>query len=116
MNCPFCTRPLIGSDYLYGATSDPDHKIRIFSCQEHSCWVFGEFPRYLSAVNGDRMTHQEYALDNKFYVKVFENYSLIYQMVSFMLVGEIKIPRAIWLNMTNIPATLDKIKTIITFS
>jgi hypothetical protein len=116
MNCPFCSRPLDISNNFYRDSNDPNHNLRTFSCQEQSCWVFGEFPRYLGTLMDDVITQQEYALENKLYVKVYQNSSVIYEMVNYMLVGEIRIPRSLWLNPINIPETLDKIKMLITFS
>lgn len=115
MKCPFCERPVKLNRYMLKA--DSLDKIYIsFQCAEPSCWVDGEFPRYMGLFNdkGEWLS-QEYALGT-FYAKVYPTGTCIYRMMSCMLMDEVKIPRALWLNLTNTDATLDKIRTLIIFS
>jgi hypothetical protein len=89
-----------------------------YSCHNDSCLVNHDFSRYKIEIDTDeKLINQEYAID-KFYVRVYSehNDSLIYRMQSCMLEDEIKIPRALWLNSTNIVQTLTTIKTLIMFS
>jgi hypothetical protein len=112
MNCPFCERPLAMS-ILYG---NKTFNWKTFRCSEVSCWVNEEFPRYLGTINGDgNFETQEYAL-GPYYVKVYPTGSCIYKMISCMLMDEVKVPRALWLNVTNTDATLDKLKMCVIFS
>jgi hypothetical protein len=87
-----------------------------FACNESSCWVDGEFPRYMGLLDeNNKMISQEYALES-FYAKVYPEGTCIYRMMHCMLMDEVKIPRALWLNLTNTDATLDKLKFCVTFS
>lgn len=116
--CIFCEdtmpQPYVGG-YL-----DSDKIVRnrwYYACFNQSCLVRSDFPRYHIAVDWrDAMFEQEYAITDDIYVKVFQEASLIYHMHGAMLTGEIKIPRALWLNPTNIPQTLTKLRTLIMFS
>lgn len=114
-NCPFCKRPLKLAQYVMSQLTNNTHCIS-FVCEDLSCRVDGEFPRYLGLISeyGDMMS-QGYALGS-FYVKVYPGGTCIYRLMSYMLMDEVKIPRAMWLNLTNTDATLDKIRTLIIFS
>lgn len=88
-----------------------------FDCINDSCLVIKDFQRYKIVVDGyGNLINQEYAITDDIYVKVFKDTSLIYHMIASMLVDEIRVPRALWLNPTNIPQTLTKLRTLITFS
>ena len=126
MKCPFCDCEMKHGFMCGGGISNH------YMCDNTSCWVNGEFSRYIAQTdNDDRVVQEDYALGD-FYVKVFaapslilhncdatclhEDISLIYRMVSYMLVDEVKVPRALWLNPINTAATLDKLRTLIMFS
>ena len=113
--CPFCERPVKRSTYAKGILPNILAYTSV-SCNEESCWVEGEFPRYMELLDErGNMLSQEYALDT-FYAKVYPNGTCIYRMMSCMLMDEVKIQRALWLNLTNTDATLDKLKFCVTFS
>lgn len=87
-----------------------------FTCANESCWVLNDFRRFRVDLDGYGNTlYQEYSIDN-FYVKVFPDVSLIYRLEACFLQDEVRVPRALWLNPTNIPQTLDKLKLLVTFS
>lgn len=115
MKCPFCERPLKVTR-LYGKTNDPAHMFSSFVCAEESCWIDKEFPRYMGTINDNgELGSEEYAV-GKFYAKVYPTGTCIYRMMSHVLMDEVRIPRALWLNLTNTDATLDKLKFCVTFS
>lgn len=87
-----------------------------YCCTSIACMVNNDFPRYIEIVDvNGHIVKQEYAVGN-FYVKVGEDISLVYKLISCMLQDEVKIARALWLNPENSEQTLDKLKMLITFS
>src|SRR5271170_1865802 len=101
--CVFC------DDNLYGTAIDisnglpKNEGLFYYICANHGCFVHNDFPRYKISIDGrGTLFEQEYAFDD-FYVKVFPDISLIYRLEGCMLTDEVRIPRALWLNPTNIP-------------
>lgn len=87
-----------------------------YTCTNTGCFVNADFPRYKVSVDGyGTPFEQEYAVDD-IYVKVFPDQSLIYYLQGCMLLDEVRVPRAFWLNPTNICRTLDRLRLLITFS
>jgi hypothetical protein len=106
MNCLFCDRP------MHLTTAHWSH----YRCNEIDCWYKGEFSRYVVVVNDNgEIATQEYSLGS-YYVKIYPSGSVIYRLVGYVLVDGVVVPRAFWLNPTNIDATLDKLKMCVTFS
>lgn len=91
----------------------PFTKRKLFQCNE--CRV-DDLSKYREVLDDNLdLVQQEYRLGN-FYVMVFPHRSSILRIDGYDLRDEIKIPRALWLNSSNIDATLDKIKLLVTFS
>ena len=111
MNCLFCQQELHFDGYNYG-----ERWLFKYACNSINCMVDRDFPRYLCSLDPDNnISSREYAL-GKFYVKVRQDYSLIYQLKSCMLMDEVWIPRALWLNSRNLERTLDTLRLCVTFS
>lgn len=88
-----------------------------YVCINESCFVNNDFARYKISLDGyDNPFEQEYTIDDTIYVKVFPNTTLLYYLQGYFLMDEVRIPRAMWLNPTNISQTLTTIKTLIIFS
>jgi hypothetical protein len=79
-------------------------------CFSIKCMVNNDFPRYICGTDkDDNICWQEYAA-GQFYVKVSDEGTRVYRLISCMLTEDIKVPEALWLNPTNFDATLDKVQ------
>lgn len=112
MNCLFCNREM----YLETLVGNETKNWKHYRCNQEDCWYNGEFSRYVALVNekGEFAT-QEYGL-GPFYVKVYPGGSVISRVLGYILTDDVKIPRPLWLNVTNMDATLDKLKFCVIFS
>jgi len=100
MNCLFCQQEMWVDNYQV---------IKTISCNSIDCMVNNDFSRYRCGTDTlDKLCWQEYALGH-LYVKVNDNGTSIYRLVSCMLVEEVKVPQALWLNPINLEATLDRL-------
>ena len=117
--CLFCEDVMrdIGSNLSgVGGVLIKNQCVFFFTCINESCWVFNDFRRYKVHIDGyGTILYQEYSIDN-FYVKVFPDVSLIYRLEACFLKDEVRVPRPLWLNPTNIPQTLDKLKLMVIMS
>lgn len=111
MNCPFCHQEMYFDGYALGRFGETEN----FTCGTIACLVNQDWPRYKCQIAHGLMVQQEYALGD-FYVKVYDEYSLIYQVRACMLFDQVKIARQLWLNPTNFEQTLDKLKLLVIFS
>lgn len=112
MNCPFCHQEMYFDGYALGRFGE----YKGYSCNTITCLVNEDFPRYkCHADQSEMLAQEEYALGD-FYVKVFEDYSLIYQLRACMLMDQVKIERRLFLNHINMDQTLDKLKLLVIFS
>lgn len=107
MNCPFC------QEELYVVES---FNYRSYCCSSILCMVNNDFPRYRCAVGeSGKIRMEEYSMDN-FYVKVDKHGTSIYRLKSYLLTDEVRVPRPLWLNFTNLGRSLDKLKLCAIFS
>lgn len=114
MNCPFCQTELHKEGNLY--VGDENAWFNKYVCYTNACMVNNDFPRYKVLIDQDNnIWSQDYSI-GKYYVKVTQEGTSIYGMVSFLLQDEVKIARPIWLNPINSQATLDKLKLLLIFS
>lgn len=112
MNCPFCYQKMYFDGYVLGVHGECEG----FSCNSIPCLVNTEFPRYKCHLSKDeQIVYEEYALGD-FYVKVYEEDSLIHKLMSSALIDQVVIKRSLWLNHTNMGQTLDKLKMMVIFS
>ena len=116
MKCPFFKYDMFETDY-YGGTSHIINGIhRSFRCKNNECLYLNQVSKYIEIVDiNNVILQQEYILDS-FYVKVFSDHSRIYRIIKYMLIDEIRVPRALWLNIEDMNITLTTIKTFILFS
>lgn len=115
MNCPFCNKPLwqTGRQFV-----EDGNNINYYACWNKECLADKDFPGYKCSQSQENILDtEEYAIAS-FYVKVDakSNTSKIYKLVSCVLLDEIQIPRALWLNPKNFDETLDKLKFCVIFS
>ena len=76
------------------------------------CMVNNDFPRYVCGTDTlNKLCWEEYALGH-LYIKVNDNGTIIYKLISCMLVEEVKIPQALWFNPINSDADLDKLAAL----
>lgn len=112
MNCPFCHQEMYFDGYVLGLNGECES----YACHSISCLINQDFPRYKCQVNkANKIVREEYGLGT-FYVRVYEEDSLVYQLKACMLFGELKIARQLFLNRTNLDQTLDKLKMLAIFS
>lgn len=104
MNCLFCQQK------MWSEEPGPDLLFHQNKCFSISCMVNNDFPRYICGTDKDgNVCWQEYAT-GRFYVKVSDSGSSIYQLVSCMLTQGVRAPEALWLNAINFETTLDKVR------
>lgn len=95
---------------MWAEEPGPDLLFHQNKCFSISCMVNNDFPRYICGTDKEgNMCWQEYAL-GKFYVKVSDSGTRIYELVSCMLNDEVKVPYPLWLNHINSEETLDKLR------
>lgn len=112
MNCPFCLQVMYFDGYVLGDAGECES----YSCNSIACLVNTEFPRYKCVIDTDKvMVQEEYCIQD-IYVKVYEDYSLVYHLVSCSLRDQLQIQRRLFLNPTNIRQTLDKLRMLVMFS
>lgn len=112
MNCPFCHQKMWFDGYVLGEHGECES----FACNSIPCLVNTEFPRYKCVVNkASKLVQEEYCIED-IYVKAYEDYTLIYKLMSCALQDQIQIQRTLFLNRTNIQQTLDKLKMMVIFS
>jgi len=90
------------------------------SCHNFECYVPGEFPRYLAVLDEQgEVVSREYAIGT-YYVKVYRSESgghcSVYRLEGLLLLDEVEVERAIWLNVENTDATLTRLRTLLTFA
>lgn len=106
-------------DYYGDSTIELCFPKEEFICMNDDCiLVDGKFPRYSAVIdNNGNIIRQQYALGG-YYVKVYYNpdYSTVHKLTKFILIDEVKVPRALWLNKDDMNITLFTIKTIVLFS
>lgn len=115
--CPFCKEELYndGLKHMPGKYEE-DGEFTQYTCRSFMCMINNDFPRYKDVLDcNGRIVLQEYGV-GKYYVKVSPEGTSVYGLISYLLVNEVKIARAIWLNVTNWQETLDKLNILVTFS
>lgn len=104
MNCLFCQQEMWTDE---DRTSDLIIK---YSCTSIKCMVNNDFPRYICGTDKENnICFQEYAI-GKFYIKVNDYGTSIYELIACMLDDEVKVPQSLWLNSTNSERLLDKLR------
>lgn len=118
MICPFCKFDLLqtGREQL-----DELGICDSFACRWVHCTVNNDIPRYYCMIvktdTSNRLLEEEYAIDNLYIIVDGLNQTTkIYKLDSCILLDEIKINRAEWLNHKNLETTLDRLKIVIMFS
>jgi hypothetical protein len=114
--CVFCNDAMYGTTIGIWNGLPKNERLSYYICSNHGCFVNCDFPRYKVAMDSNgSLIEQEYAIDD-IYVKVFPEVSFIYHLEACCLLDEVRVPRALWLNSTNIEKTLDTLKLMIMLS
>ena len=112
MKCPFCQNSLNMSNSDVFTT---------YYCNEVGCLINGEMPKYIVSYQNNSsipISKTFYLDNNQMYVQVdfINNVTVINKLDVIMLVNRVIIPRALDLNLNDLPSVYKKLQTLVMFS
>src|SRR5277367_5390897 len=110
MNCPFCDLPM----NEYGFSNLTISRM----CEDKTC-MFHKMPRYKMRMDARTdFKLSETIIMDPFYIEIdfLQKTTMISKLDVVMLSDTVKIAHALYLDLQNYPATLTKIKLLVTFS
>lgn len=120
--CPFCKAELRKSEGFIDRKNNIQPNHNHYFCDETDC-INDDMPRYsinyahgLNKQDGEK-TSCNFMIDT-YYVQIDweENTSTLSTLYCSFLVGSITIPKALDLDMTDLPSVVERIKTLLLFS
>lgn len=120
--CPFCKAELRKSEGLIDRENNIQPNHNYYFCDETGC-LNDDMPRYsinyahgLNKQDGEK-TSCNFMIDT-YYVQIYweENISILSTLDGPILLGSVTLPRALDLDMTDLPSVIERIKTLLLFS